>query len=85
MKDAKQTGIALGATFAGLSAVCGILLYSAPGFTLQLAGYLTHSTIPFTIKPFDAISFVIGLVLWGIIGFVAGFVFVKMLGNCKEP
>jgi len=41
-------------------------------------------TIAFTIRPFDAVSFVIGLVLWAVIGFVIGFVFAKLCGCCEE-
>lgn len=84
MRDAKALGFALGALLAGISIVCGILVYAAPNVAITVAGYLTHSTIPFVIKPFDAAGFIIGLVLWFVIGFVIGFVFAKLCGCCEE-
>ncbi len=84
MRDAKTVGFALGALLAGISLVCGIVVYAAPNIAIQIAGYLTHSTIPFVIRPFDPASFVIGLVLWAVFGFIIGFVFAKLCGCCEE-
>ena len=78
MKDAKVFGLKFGALLAGLSLVCGILLYTAPDLTMQVAGYLTHSSIQFAAKPFDLWAFVLGLLLWGIIGTAIGYIIAKM-------
>ena len=78
MHDPKKIGFALATTLAGISLICGILVYTVPNFALSIAGYLTHSTIPFTIKPFDLFGFIIGLGLWAAIGFAVGFVFTKL-------
>ncbi len=77
MQDAKGFGLKLGALFAGLSALCGIILYTVPDLALKIAGYLTHSTITFAVKPFEPISFVIGLVLWFAIGAAIGYIIAK--------
>ncbi|MBI2079713.1 hypothetical protein HYT84_03040 [Candidatus Micrarchaeota archaeon] len=75
----------LGVLLAGLSAACGVLIYLAPDLTLKIAGYLVHSTIEFKIKPFDLVEFIIGLVLWGLIGTIIGFIFTKICDNeCKK-
>lgn len=78
MQDAKGFGLKLGAFFAGLSALCGIILYTVPDLALKIVDYLTHSTIAFAVKPFEPIGFVIGLVLWFAIGSAAGYIIAKM-------
>lgn len=84
MRDAKTVGFALGTLLAGISLACGIVVYAAPNLAMQIAGYLTHSTIPFVIRPFSLGGFVIGLVLWAVFGFAIGFVFAKLCGCCEE-
>ena len=84
MRNAKTMGFALGGLLAGISLVCGIVVYTAPSLAIQIAGYLTHSTIPFVTRPFDPLGFVIGLVLWAVFGFVIGFVFAKLCPCCEE-
>ncbi len=62
----------LAALFAGLSLACGALVYTAPGLAHQLLELLTHSTWSYTIRPFNAIEFLGGALLWGIIGYAVG-------------
>lgn len=78
MHGAEGFGLKLGALFAGLSALCGMVLYTVPDIALKITGYLTHSTLQFTVKPFEPIGFVIGLVLWFAIGAVLGYIIAKM-------
>ncbi len=83
MCSTKNLGIRLGALFAGISIVCGIVIYSWPGLASSLLEYLTHSSWQYTIKPFDPIRFVGGAALWFLIGNAIGLAFSKMCGNEK--
>ncbi len=83
MQDGKKTGFALAVILSGISLICGILVYTVPNLALAIAGYLTHSTIPFAIKPFDPVGFIVGLALWAAIGFAIGVAFHKLCG-CEE-
>ncbi|MBI5228409.1 hypothetical protein HY988_07495 [Candidatus Micrarchaeota archaeon] len=74
----KNLGRNLAILFAGISLVCGIVVYAVPGMAHTLLSYLTHSTWQFAIRPFDPINFVIGLLLWAAIGFVIGSIFSKL-------
>ncbi|HLC79235.1 MAG TPA: DUF5676 family membrane protein [archaeon] len=81
MKNATVFGLKFGALLGGLSAICGILLYVSPGPSMKIAEYLTHSTIQFTIKPFEPAGFVIGVALWAIIGTALGYIAAKMCAD----
>ncbi len=74
----------LGAVFAGLYVACGIVLYALPGLSLVIADYLVHSTMQFTVKPFDAANFAIGTVLWFIIGGVIALILPALGGWLEE-
>ncbi len=62
----------LAVLFAGLSLACGVLVYTAPVLAHQILELLTHSTWSFTIRPFSAVEFLGGALVWGIIGYAVG-------------
>ncbi|MBI5553761.1 MAG: hypothetical protein HY917_03395 [Candidatus Diapherotrites archaeon] len=78
MKDANGFALKFGALLAGISAICGILVFAAPELTRQIAVYLTHNGVVFTQTPLTPEVFVIGTVLWGIIGVLIGWIIAKM-------
>ncbi len=80
----KTWSYGLAGLFALLDVICGIIVYTAPGAATKLLEYLTHSTWQFAIKPFDPVSFAIGIVLWAVIGFAVGTAFSKICEACER-
>ena len=78
MCGVKNLGHRLGALFAGISIVCGIVVYSSPGLAKSILEYLTHSSWQYTILPFEPVRFAIGVVSWSLIGAGIGIAFEKM-------
>ncbi len=78
-----ESGYALGALFAVLSLICGILLYLAPGLSFKIADYMTHGTMQFTIRPFDLGGILIGAALWFIAGVIISVLHAKLCECCK--
>jgi hypothetical protein len=68
----QNLGGRLAILFAGLSLACGVLVYAAPDMAHKLLELLTHSTWSFTIRPFNAVEFFGGALLWGVIGYAVG-------------
>lgn len=82
MCSGRNLSYSLAGLFALLDVICGIIVYAIPGSATKLMEYLTHSTWQFTIKPFDPVSFAIGIVLWLVIGFAVGELFSKLFEMC---
>lgn len=80
----KILGYRLGALFAGISIVCAIIIYTAPGLAHNILELLTHSTWQFTIQPFDAARIIISAIVWGIIGIIIGFAFTGLCDCIKD-
>ena len=74
----------LGVLFPAISLVCGIIVYAAPGAATWLLENLTHSRWQFSIQPFDAAQFAVGLALWAIIGALVGWGYSKLCDCCKN-
>ena len=74
----KNLGYNLAILFAVLDIICGVIIYTIPGAANKLLEYLTHSTWQFTIRSFDPVNFIIGIILWAVIGFVIGTAFSKL-------
>ena len=80
----KSLEFRLGAFFASLSLLCAILVYTVPSFAIKAVSYLIHSDVPFTIRPFNIAEIIIGILLWFVIGVIAGFIFKKICNCCKS-
>lgn len=78
-----QSAYALGALFAALSIICGIVVYAAPDLARKAVGLLTHSEWQFEFKPFDLGGFVLAALLWGIIGFAVAILHNKICECCE--
>lgn len=78
-----ESGYALGALFAVLSLICGLLLYIAPGLSFKIADYMTHGTMQFAIKPFDLGGMLIGAALWFVAGMIISVLHAKLCECCR--
>ena len=76
----KALGYRLGALFAGIYVICGIIVYTAPDLAHKILELLTHSIWQFTIQPFNIVNFLIGIILWAVIGILVGF---ALSGLCE--
>lgn len=76
--------VKLAVLFAVFSIICGFFIYTVPGPVFAVADYLLHSTIQFTVKPFDLGSIVISAGLWALIGLITGLVFPKLWEWCNR-
>ena len=77
-------GIRLAALFSALYVLCGIAVYSIPGVGTAVFELLTHSTIQFSVQPFNVVNFIIGIVAWVIIGLIVGIGWAIICECCKE-
>ena len=77
-------GIRLAALFSALYVLCGIAVYSIPGVGTAVFELLTHSTIQFSVQPFDAVQFALGFVAWAILGVIVGIGWAIICECCKE-
>ena len=73
----------LGLLFAALYVACGILVYAVPGFSTAFFTLLTHSTVEFSVRPFNALEFVLGIVAWFAIGIIVSLLHKKICECCK--
>ena len=74
----------LGIFFPAIYIACGILIYTAPELARSILEHLTHSTMQFTVQPFNATNLIIGTVAWAAIGAIVGFAFSKLCDCCEE-
>ena len=77
-------GIRLAALFSAFYVLCGIIVYSIPGIGTAIFELLTHSTIQFSVQPFNVVNFIIGIVAWVIIGLIVGIGWAIICECCKE-
>ena len=80
--EGKKLGYALGTLFGGLSALCGILVYTSPQLAMKLLELLTHSSWAITMRQFNAIEYMIGIALWWGIGYAVGTIFSWLCECC---
>lgn len=74
----------LGLLFPAISLACGIIVYAAPDAAIWLLEHLTHSRWQFAIQSFDLTQFIVGLVLWAIIGAAMGWGYSKLCNCCER-